>query len=147
MARRLAHALAVVLLGTLAALAHAQSLPPDQRQALNAAERWLEAVDAQRYANAWAMGAATLKGSVERKAFNDGMRDLRKDYGRVVLRKVAKMAYVGSPPAPEDGGPKEGAQISILFDTKFVRNRTATEEVMMDLEQDGLWRVAGYYIR
>ena len=72
------------------------------------------------------------------------MRDLRKEYGRVVLRKAEKMAYVESPPGPEEGRPREGAQLSILFATKFVRDRQATEEVLMELEKDGLWRVAGY---
>jgi hypothetical protein len=93
------------------------------------------------------MGAASLKATVGRNEFRDGMRDLRKEYGRVVLRKAEKMAYLGAPPSPEDGGTKEGAQVSILFDTKFVRNRQATEELVMELEKDGLWRVAGYFIR
>ena len=146
-ARRIADLLAAVLFGTLAAYAHAQGMTPEQRDALNTAERWLVPIDAQRYAEAWAMAAASLKDMIDRTKFRDGMRDLRKEYGRVVLRKAEKMAFVGSPPAPEDGGPKEGAQISILFDTRFVRNRQATEEVVMELEKDGLWRVAGYYIR
>jgi hypothetical protein len=146
-ARLAAILLAAFLIGTPAGFAHAQGMTPEQRNALNAAERWLVPVDAQRYADAWAMSAASFKGSVDRTKFRDGMRDLRKEYGRVVLRKAEKMAFVGSRPAPEDSGPKEGAQLSILFDTKFVRNRQATEEVLMELEKDGLWRVAGYYIR
>jgi hypothetical protein len=144
-ARLVALLLAAFLTGAPAGFAHAQGMTPEQRNALNAAERWLVAVDAQRYADAWAMAAASLKGSVERTSFRDGMRDLRKEYGRVVLRKSEKMGYVGS--APDGGGPKEGAQISILFDTKFVANRRATEEVVMELEKDGLWRAAGYHIR
>jgi len=139
--------LAAALLASLAAFAHAQPIAPDQREALNAAERWLVPVDAQRYADAWAMGAASLKATVGRNEFRDGMRDLRKEYGRVVLRKAEKLAYLGAPPSPEEGGTKEGAQMSILFDTKFVRNRQATEELLMELEKDGLWRVAGYFIR
>ena len=146
-ARRIAAVLAAVLFGTVAAFAHAQGMTPEQRDALNTAERWLVPVDAQRYADAWAMAAASFKSTVDRVKFRDGMRDLRKEYGRVVLRKAEKMGYVESPPGPEEGRPREGAQLSILFATKFVHDRQATEEVLMELEKDGLWRVAGYHIR
>ena len=146
-ARRIAVVLFAVLFGALVAFAHGQGMTPEQRDALNSAERWLVPVDAQRYADAWAMAATSFKGSVDRNKFRDGLRDVRKDYGRVVQRKAEKMGYLGSPPGPEDGGPKEGAQISILFETRFVRDRMATEEMVMELEKDGVWRVAGYYIR
>ena len=146
-ARRITVLLAAVLFGTLAAFAHGQGMTPEQRDALNAAERWLVPVDAQRYADAWAMAAASFKGSVDRSKFRDGLRDVRKDYGRVVRRKAEKMGYIDSPPKPEDGGPKEGAQISIMFETTFVRDRKANEEMVMELEKDGIWRVAGSFIR
>jgi len=146
-ARRIAALLAAVLFGTASAFAQAQGMTPEQRDALNAAERWLVPLDAQSYADAWAMAATSLKASVDRNRFRDGIRDVRKNYGRVVRRKAEKMGYLGSPPGPEDGGSKEGAQISILFETTFVRDRKANEEMVMELEQDGLWRVAGYHIR
>jgi len=145
-ARRIAAVLAAVLFGMLAAFAHAQGMTPEQRDALNAAERWLVPVDAQKYADAWAMAAASFKGSVGRNEFRDGIRDVRKGYGRVVRRKAEKMGYLDSPPKPEDGGAKEGAQITIMFETTFARDRKASEEIVMELEKDGLWRVAGYHI-
>ncbi len=141
-------ALALLLAGATAVMAHAQPMSPDQRAAVGAAERWLARVDAQRYADAWAMGAESFKKEVDRKQWNDGIGDLRRDYGRVVSRKAEKAAFVGSAPEGDPtAGAKPGAEMSILFDTRFVRRKQATEELIMVLEQDGLWRVAGYHIQ
>jgi hypothetical protein len=118
------------------------AMSPEERQALNAAERWLVPVDAGNSANAYAMTAADFKATVTREQWRDGMRDLRKPYGRVVLRKAEKLAY--TTPDPK-GAP--GEKIVILFGTKFVASKTAEEEVTLVRENDGLWRVTGYYIR
>jgi uncharacterized protein DUF4019 len=142
---------AAVLLTALAVVSQvqAQSVTPEQRQALDAAERWLAPLDAQRYADAWAMAAESFKASVGRQEFRDGIRNIRKDYGKVIARKAEKMGFVGEAPNPNDAatGPKQGTQVAILFETKFAGKKQATEELSMVLEKDGLWRVAGYYIR
>lgn len=144
----LAAAAAVLLMG-LSVGGQAQSITPEQRQALNAADRWLATVDAERYANAWAMASESFKAGVAQKEFRDGIRKIRLDYGRVVLRKTEKIGFVGEAPKPDDpsGAAKEGMQIAILFDTKFAGSKRATEEMSVVLERDGLWRVAGYHIR
>lgn len=118
------------------------AMAPEEQQAVNAAERWLVPVDAGRSADAYAMASATFKAQVTREQWRDGVRDMRKPYGRVVLRKAEKLAHSTDKPK---GDP--GEQIVILFDTKFVANKVATEEITMVREPDGLWRVAGYYIR
>jgi hypothetical protein len=137
-----------VLVGAAFA-AGAQSMSAPQREALNGAERWLIPVDNERYADAWAMAAEPFKSSVTREDWRVGIRKLRKEYGRVVIRKAGKVAYVGSAPDPNDPATqtKPGMRIAMLFDTKFAGNKQATEEVTMVLEDDGIWRVAGYYIK
>jgi hypothetical protein len=149
MLRRALMLFAVAFMPTLAGGAAAQSLSPDQRQALDAAERWLVPVDAQRYNDAWAMASAPFKAAVGRDEWRDGIRKIRKDYGKVVARKGERMAYDGEAPGPDypTAGPKEGMKIGILFDTSFAGNKKATEEITMVFEKDGLWRVTGYYIR
>ncbi|MEP7329549.1 MAG: DUF4019 domain-containing protein [Betaproteobacteria bacterium] len=118
------------------------AMAPDEQQAVNAAERWLVPVDAGRSADAYAMAAAAFKSAVGREQWRDGVRDMRKPYGRVVERKAAKLASKSENPK---GDP--GEQVVILFDTKFAGNKLATEEITLVRETDGLWRVAGYYIR
>jgi hypothetical protein len=138
-----------ILAAAVAWPALAQTLEPPQRAALNAAERWLVPVDGERYADAWAMASEDFKRTVPRQEWRDGIRKIRKDYGRVVLRKGDKMAFVGTAPDPLEPATqnKPGMKVAILFDTKFAGNRKAAEEVTMVLEQDGIWRVASYYIK
>jgi hypothetical protein len=42
---------------------------------------------------------------------------------------------------------KPGTTVAIIFDTKFAGDKRAAEEVSMEYEKDGIWRVAGYFIR
>ncbi len=118
------------------------AMSPEESQALNAAERWLVPVDAGNSANAYAMAAAEFKSTVSRDEWRVGMRDIRKPFGRVVLRKAEKLAYTTPDPKGEPG-----EKIVILFDTKFAANKKAEEEVTLVRESDRLWRVTGYYIR
>lgn len=137
------------LIAGAACAASAQSMSPPQREALSAAERWLERVDAGRYADAWAMASEPFKATVGKQQWSDGVRKLRKDYGRVVTRKGDRMAFVGAAPNPDDPSSlgKPGLQIAIIFETKFAGNKLASEQTTLVLEPDGLWRVSGYYIK
>ncbi|MFO1305169.1 MAG: DUF4019 domain-containing protein [Burkholderiales bacterium] len=137
------------LLAAFTCAVSAQTMMPAQREALNAAERWLVPVDAQRYGDAWMMAAETFKAKVPRDTFRDGIAKIRKDYGKVENRTGERMAFRGEVPAPDqpDAQSKPGAEVSILFETTFAGNRKAQEEMTMVLEKDGVWRVAGYYIK
>jgi Protein of unknown function (DUF4019) len=132
-----------------AGLTCAQTMMPAQREALNAAERWLVPVDAQRYGDAWAMASEPFKAKVARDAFRDGIAAIRKDYGKVEKRVGERMAFRNDMPAPDQGDTavKAGTEVAILFDTVFAGQKKAQEEVTMVLEKDGIWRVAGYYIK
>jgi hypothetical protein len=127
----------------------AQTMMPGQREALNAAERWLVPLDAQRYGDAWSMASESFKAKVPRDTFRDGIAKIRKDYGKLVKRSGEKMAFRGDMPTPDQGDvqPKPGVEVAILFDATFAGNKQAQEEVTMVLEKDGVWRVAGYYIK
>ena len=133
----------------LAFAAGAGAMSTAERSALNAAEKWLVFVDDGRYADAWPRAAASFKATVGRQEWRDGARDLRRPYGRVVSRKADKIAFIGAEAPTSDGsdGLKPGAKVSILFDTKFAGNKLANEEVSVEYEKDGIWRVAGYFIR
>src|SRR4030095_2205494 len=137
-----------LILAFFAATAVAQTMMPGQREALNAAERWLVPVDSQRYNDAWAMASESFKAKVPRDTFRDGIAKIRKDYGKLVKRSGEKMAFRGDMPTPDQGDvkPKPGVEVAILFDATFAGNKQAQEEVTVVLEKDGVWRVAGYYI-
>ena len=138
-----------LLLAAVACASFAQSMSPVQREALNAAEKWLVPVDSRRYNDAWAMAAESFKAQVSRDDFRNGIARIRKDYGKLVKRSGEKMAFRGETPAADQGEAPvtAGTEVAILFDTTFAGNKQAQEEINMVLEKDGIWRVAGYYIR
>ena len=141
--------LPALALAFLACASHAQTMMPAQREALNAAERWLVPVDAQRYNDAWAMAAESFKAKVPRDTFREGIGKIRKDYGKVVKRAGERMAFRGDVPAPDQGDAavRPGTEVSIMFEATFAGDKQAQEEITMVLEKDGVWRVAGYYIK
>lgn len=145
--------LAIALLPYFAVgVAHAAATSPEEQDAINAAEKWLVPVDKGRSAEAWAMASASFKSSVDREQWRVGLAKLRKPYGRMESRKAAKIAHLGEAPAgaADATGPRgtaPGAQVTILFETRFAGGKPADEEVMLVRENDGLWRVAGYFIR
>jgi hypothetical protein len=138
-----------LVLAALASASFAQTMMPAQREALNAAERWLVPIDGQRYGDAWSMSAESLKAKVPRDTFRDGIARIRKDYGKLVKRTGERMAFRGDMPAPDQGSaqPKPGTEVAIMFDATFASDKQAQEEITMVLEKDGVWRVAGYYIK
>ncbi len=121
----------------------------EEQDAINAAEKWLVPVDANKSAEAWAMSSASFKSAVDRQKWQAGLADLRKPYGRLESRKPAKIAHVGEAPAGKSGprGVAPGSQVTILFETRFAGGKVVDEEVMLVREVDGVWRVAGYFIR
>jgi len=130
----------------LPALAAAQSMTPEQRAALDAAEKWLVPVDAGRYGDAYAMASEEFKAGVSRAQWNDGIRNIRKDYGKPASRTAEKMGFSGEPPKP-DTGLSPGMKVVILFASTFGTRKDVAEEMTMVYEKDGVWRMAGYYIR
>ena len=143
-----ARAVAAAFLLAVGMHASAQSMTVPQREALTAAEEWLGRVDQGQYADAWKAAADPFRKEVSREAFVRGAPPLRKDLGKVISRKGEKIAYVGETPDPSDPtAVKPGMKIAIHFDTKFAGGKTATEEMTMLLEGDGVWRPVGYYLQ
>jgi Protein of unknown function (DUF4019) len=139
--------LALVLV--LLAAGGAQAMSTAERNALNVAEKWLVFVDDGRYAEAWPRSAASFKAKVSRQEWRDGARELRQPYGRMVQRKAEKIAFISAEAPAGDGAEplKTGATVAIIFATKFAGDKTVNEEVTVEYEKDGIWRVAGYFIR
>jgi hypothetical protein len=133
-------------LPALAADVAAQAVSPDQRAALDSAERWLVPVDAGRYGDAYAMASEEFKASVSRAQWQAGIPGIRKDFGKLATRKADKVGYVGEPPKPE-AAIAPGTKVVILFTSSFAGKKAVTEEMTMVYEKDGIWRMASYYIR
>ncbi len=67
---------------------------------------------------------------------------MRKQVGALVSRKLKSAQYATSLP-----GAPDGKYVVIQYDSTFQNKRAAVETVTPMLDQDGKWRVSGYYIR
>jgi hypothetical protein len=70
------------------------------------------------------------------------VRGVREPLGRPVSRKMRSAVYMTSLP-----GAPDGHYVVITFDTSFARKKAGIETVTPKLDNDGTWRVSGYFIR
>ncbi|ALC15868.1 hypothetical protein DSOUD_1084 [Desulfuromonas soudanensis] len=118
---------------------------PEKEKAQAAAaavDAFLQRVDSDRYAESWQISASLLKGKVPEQLWVDQLGKIRAVAGPLVERTEESMTYSTS---AKDS--PEGEYIVVTFDTSFERKKDASEIVTVTLDTDGVWRVAGYFIR
>lgn len=110
--------------------------------AIAAAEDWLALMDSGSYGLGWQAAAPYLKSVVSMEKFDEGIKAFRPQLGRIVSRQVYQAQYTTSLPAAPDG-----EYVVIQCATTFERKKSAIETLTTLKGSDGLWRVAGYYIK
>ena len=70
------------------------------------------------------------------------MKAFRTPLGRNVSREVVSKTYCSSLP-----GAPDGEYVVVHFRSSFANKASAFESVTPMLDQDGKWRVSGYYFR
>ena len=126
-------------------LLFSQPLSADQvkkEAALTAAENWLAMVDAEDYAVSWQDAASYFKQAVSENQWTQSMTAFRKPLGNVLSRTPASQTYTRTLP-----GAPDGEYVIIQFRTSFEHKAAGIETVTPMLDNDGVWRVTGYYIK
>ena len=121
------------------------AMTPDSKElasALSAANKWLALVDQERYAKSWKEASDMFRDTVQYDLWVASMKALRKPLGKLISRTVKTKIYKTSLP----GAPK-GQYVVIEFKSSFENLKTAVETVPPAMGKDGIWRVAGYYIK
>jgi Protein of unknown function (DUF4019) len=132
-------ALALALSAPLGA--YGQSSEEYEAKALEAAKSWLATVDAGDYGKSWEDAATLFRRAVTKEAWVKAVSAARAPLGKVTSRQVRSSQYTTSLP-----GAPEGHYVVIQFDATFEK-RKAVETVTPMLDEDGVWRVSGYYVR
>ena len=117
----------------------------DTRQkedALAVAENWLTMIDNGEYAKSWKEAAAYFKKVITEGEWVQSMQTVREPLGKPISRKVKSQTPKTSLP-----NTPEGKYIVIQFETSFEKGKSGLENVNVQLESDGKWRVAGYGIK
>ena len=113
-----------------------------QEMAVAAAEQWLSLVDQGRYGESWDTAAPYLRAAVARDRWVHTLNGFRKPLGDRLERKLTSARFTTSMPGAPDGKYRV-----IQFRTSFENKTSAVETVTPMLDEDGAWRVSGYYIQ
>ena len=114
----------------------------DDKDTIQAAEKWLVLLDTGKIGAAWDTAAQHLKSIVTRKKWIEGITAARKPFGKLDSRKAERFARAHQLPGAPDG------DYSIVeFISTFKNGKVATEQVIWMLGEGDVWRVSGYFIR
>jgi hypothetical protein len=113
-----------------------------EAQAVTAAKTWLALVDEGIYGDSWETAAAYFKSAITKKKWEQMLTAVRSPLGRLVSRELLSKTYTQSLP-----GAPDGEYVVIQFATSFQNKKSAIETITPMLDNDGEWRVSGYYIK
>ena len=113
-----------------------------EQAAAGAAGAWVKLVDAGQDGRSWEEAARPFKAAVSKADWERALAGVRSPLGKVVSRKEASRRAAGSLP-----GAPDGRYVVLQYQTSFEHKKAAVETVTTMLDQDGRWRVSGYFIR
>lgn len=132
----------IVVLVSIAALgASAQQTNEHEDQAKAAVTEWLALVDAGRYGDSWKRAGSYMQRAFPKEKWERNLETIRKPLGEVSARKLKSAKFVRS-----DQPQPLGDYFTMQFTTSFSNKQEAVETVTPMLQQDGTWKVSGYFI-
>jgi Protein of unknown function (DUF4019) len=138
---KLAITICVIAFSTCA-LPLAASDEHPEAAATSAAVAWLALVDAGNYAQSWNAAAARFRQRVPQEQWQSIAARARGPFGALKSRVVQSATFKHTLP-----GAPDGEYVVIRFAASFANKAAAIETVTPMKDDDGTWRVAGYYIK
>ncbi len=132
-------AIIVLLVGCIAAVAFGGER---EEAAIKSAESWLALVDAGEYDESWNEAAAYFRSAVKKDDWVASLGAVRSPLGTTVSRSLKGATYVTELP-----GAPDGEYVVIQFETAFSKKGSSVETITPMKDEDGRWRVSGYFIR
>jgi hypothetical protein len=102
-------------------------------------QAWLASLDSSSYSKAWEGAAITMRSCISQADFDKGMQSIRAPLGKMESRDIRSLRHHTHLP-----GLPVGDYWVTSYITKFENKPNVAENVVLALEQDGNWRVAGY---
>lgn len=114
----------------------------DERAAQTAAEAWLDLIDAGEYAESWNEAASSFQEAVSAKQWAQQVGDVRQPYGALQERTFESAESATDPP-----NDPPGEYVTLTYKSAFANTPNAIETVATVKQEDGSWKVAGYWVR
>lgn len=111
-------------------------------KAVNAAKKWLLLIDAGNIGQSWEQAAKYFKKNVSKEQWRTSVGAVREPLGKLISRNVLTKKYTTALP-----GAPDGQYVVITFNASYQNKSSAIETVTPMLDDDGKWRVSGYYIK
>lgn len=140
MFRTLPSAIGICLIALCCVPLCAQSEATEAAQ--QAAESWLALVDEGDYAGSWDEAAAFFQAQVPKQKWEGMLNQVRAPLGKTQSRKLKDAKYTAELP----NAPK-GEYVVIRYDASFENAASTVETVTPMKQEDGSWRVSGYFVR
>jgi hypothetical protein len=110
--------------------------------AVDAANRWLALSDANNGAATWDQAAPSFRAAVSKEGWSEALKQTRQPFGAIKSRKLVSSEFKHSLP-----GAPDGEYVVIQYDTQFEHKAHAVETVVPMRDQDGSWKVSGYFVK
>jgi Protein of unknown function (DUF4019) len=123
-----------------AGLALGQQKPEELAQ--QSSEAWLTLIDRGQFADSYQEAAQYFKNAVTKDQWQNSLTAVRKPLGKVLSRKLKNTTYTRTLPGAPDGD-----YVVIQYESSFEHKASAVETVTPMLDNDGKWRVSGYFIK
>jgi hypothetical protein len=114
----------------------------DTTQAEAAAGEWLALTDIGNASASWDQANERFKGRLDKADWQKALNTVRVPLGVLRARTRSSAQFTRSLM-----GAPDGEYVVIQYDTKFANKSIAVETVTVARGKDGVWRVAGYYIK
>ena len=122
--------------------ARAEDRNASVQQAIKAADAWMKLVDDGKYRESWAQAASVFKEKITAEGWEKMARAARAPLGELLSRKFKLAAYATTLP-----GAPPGQYVVIEYDASYANNKSVIDKVTPMLDDDGQWRVSGYWIQ
>jgi hypothetical protein len=119
-----------------------QNIEEAEQAAQVAAEKWLTQIDFANYDESWNLAAEIFKRNVTLDEWRAAAKSVQESLGTVLSRTLKSKEY-----ATELPGAPDGEYVVMEYETTFENKQNGTETVTPMKDNDGEWRVSGYFVK
>lgn len=112
-------------------------------EATAAASEFLALVDAGKFDQSWQVSAHVMKEKITQADWNKHLAASRQRTGAIVARQEPELSYA----TMAADSTAKGEYIVLLYSSDFGQVKDLSETITVMLEEDKVWRVAGYFIQ